>query len=315
MTAPLYDIQDLAVSFVTRRGTVAAVRGLALRLEAGQVHALVGESGSGKSAAALALAGLLRLPGRVDAGRFLWDGRNVTGPDGPRLAPGRDFGMVFQDPMVALNPLMTVGAQVAEPVRRHLRLGRAAARARATELLALVGIARPAERLDDHPHQFSGGMRQRVLIAIALAGEPRLLIADEPTTALDVTVQAQIMALLRGLQSRLGLAVLLISHDLGLVAQAADQVTVLYAGRVAETAPAEALFAAPWHPYTGGLLRATPALDDDAAALWSIEGAPPDMRAPPPGCAYAPRCDRADAACAVQPPLMRAACHHPLHAA
>ena len=309
----LYDVRDLSVHFATQRGLVRAVRGIDFAIAPGEVHALVGESGSGKSAAALAMAGLMRLPGRVASGRFTWEGRDVTGPAGPQLVAGRDIGMVFQDPMVALNPLMTVGGQIGEPLRRHHGMSRRAAAARTAELLALVGIPRPADRLADYPHQFSGGMRQRVLIAMALAGSPKLLVADEPTTALDVTVQAQIMALLRELRARLGLAVLLITHDLGLVAALADRVTVLYGGRVAETAEAEALYEAPRHPYTAGLLRATPRLDDAMDTLWSIEGSPPDMRDDPPGCAFAPRCPRADARCIVERPLLgRAACHHPL---
>jgi oligopeptide/dipeptide ABC transporter ATP-binding protein len=207
---------------------------------------------------------------------------------------------------------MTIGTQIAEPLRGLLGLKRRAAAARAVELLSLVGIPYPAQRLKDYPHQLSGGLRQRVLIAMALAAEPRLLIADEPTTALDVTVQAQIMTLLRDLRDRLGLAVLLITHDLGLVAALADRVTVLYAGRVAETASAETLFDTPRHPYTAGLLRATPRMHDEADVLWSIDGVPPDMRNPPSGCAFAPRCERVDAACALQPRGGSVACHHPL---
>jgi oligopeptide/dipeptide ABC transporter ATP-binding protein len=304
--APLLEVDHLQVQFFTRRGTVQAVRDVSFTIDPGETLGLVGESGSGKSVLAQALLGLTELPGRVTGGDIRWKGRSLLADGGAamREVRGHEMAMVFQDPMTSLNPLFTVGTQITEVMRRHLKMSRAAARARAVELLDLVGIANPGERVKQYPHEMSGGMRQRVLIAMALACEPQLLIADEPTTALDVTIQAQILELIAELQERLGLAVLLITHDLGVVAGLCDRVAVMYSGRLVEVATAEELYGDPAHPYSAGLLRSTPRLDVMLPRLVSIEGAPPDLVSPPPGCAFAPRCALADDGCRTNaPPL------------
>ena len=320
MTAPLLEIEDLRVDFTTRGGVVQAVRGVSLAVGPGETLGIVGESGSGKSVTAQAAMGLVATPGAITGGDIRWKGRSLIGPAGrdyARAVRGREVAMVFQDAMTSLDPLFTCGQQIGEVLTRHLGYDRSAARVRARELLDLVGITAPEQRLDQRPFELSGGMRQRVMIAMALACEPALLIADEPTTALDVTIQAQILELLRELQARLGLAVMLITHDLGVVAGLCRGVAVMYAGRIVEEAPAEALFERPAHPYSMGLLRSTPRLDRAAERMVAIDGQPPDMRDPPRGCAFAPRCPARVAACDSDPALgevalgRRAACWRP----
>lgn len=303
---PLLSVRNLSVEFLTRHGTVSAVDAVSFDLNAGETLALVGESGSGKSACALALMGLITLPGRVSGGTVLFEGQDLLSAP-PRVVEdlrGNRIAMVFQDPMSALNPLLTIGTQIDEVLLRHTSLPAAARRARIIDLLTQVGIPKPVERLDRLPHEFSGGQRQRILIAMALACDPQILIADEPTTALDVTIQAQILDLLAELKQRLGLAMLLVTHDLGVVAKVADRVAVMYAGRLVELADADALFATPAHPYTAGLLRATPRLSDTRHRMISIDGVPPDLRTRARHCDFAPRCPAADSACA-QRPLLR----------
>jgi len=307
MTEPLLEVDHLDVQFFTRRGRVRAVRDVSFTLAAGETLGLVGESGSGKSVTAQAILGLVELPGRICGGDVRWKGRSLVHDAEATLAEvrGHEIAMIFQDPMTSLNPLFTVGTQIVETLRRHLRMPKKQAAARAVELLDLVGIANPAQRAKQYPHEMSGGMRQRVLIAMALACEPALLVADEPTTALDVTVQAQILELIADLQSRLGLAVLLITHDLGVVAGLCDRVAVMYAGKIVEIAATEELFARPGHPYTGGLLRSTPRLDLVTERLTSIDGAPPDLVRPPAGCPFTARCGHAHDQCATAMPPMQ----------
>jgi len=257
---PLLEVDHLFVKFFTRRGIVHAVRDVSFNVARGETLGLVGESGSGKSVTAQALMGLIDLPGKITSGDVRWKGNSlVTDAEATlRRVRGREIAMVFQDPMTSLNPLFTVGAQIAEVLRRHLGMSKREAHQRAVELLDLVGIANPGARVDQYPHEMSGGMRQRVLIAMSLACEPELLIADEPTTALDVTIQAQILELIADLQQRLGLSVLLITHDLGVVAGLCDRVAVMYSGKIVELASAEELYHRPGHPYSAGLLRSTP---------------------------------------------------------
>jgi len=302
--APLLTIENLQTRFLTDRGDVRAVDGLDLEVAAGETVALVGESGCGKSVAALSILGLVPPPGRIAGGRILWDGSDLRSlpPAGYRRIRGNEISMIFQEPMTSLNPVFTVGEQIAEVLRLHRGLGRREAAAAAVEALAEVRIADPGRRTAEYPHQLSGGMRQRVMIAMALCCSPRLLIADEPTTALDVTIQAQILHLIRGLQERRGLAVLLITHDMGIVAQTADRVAVMYAGRVMEEGPVEEIFAAPLHPYTRGLLRSIPG--EGGGRLQAIEGAVPDLLELPPGCAFDPRCnERLDRCSEAAPPV------------
>ena len=288
----LLAVENLQVQFTTPRGTVCAVQGASWQVRPGEVLALVGESGCGKSVSALAVMRLLAQTAQV-SGRILFDGRDLLAlPDADmRKIRGRDIAMVFQDPMSSLNPVLNIGYQMAEPLRIHLGMTAEAARFRSIELLQRVGIPDAARRLDQYPHQFSGGMRQRVMIAIALACNPRLIIADEPTTALDVTIQAQILGLMQELSREFGIALVVITHNLGVVARYADRVNVMYAARMAEQASATDLFAQPLHPYTAGLLRSVPRLDRPRGArLETISGAPPDLLDPPPGCRFAPRC-------------------------
>ncbi len=306
MSAPLLDISGLTVRFRTERGAFAAVDGLDLRVARGEFLGVVGESGSGKSVTARAVMGLVRPPGRIAGGSIRFDGEELVGRSDAELQRlrGKRMAMIFQEPMSSLNPVFTVGEQIAEVVRLHDRLPRAAAWARAVEMLARVGIPAAAERAASYPHQLSGGMRQRVMIAMALACDPELLIADEPTTALDVTIQAQILDLLRRLRDELALTVLLITHDLGVIAEQADRVVVMYAGRVVEEAPTGQLFERPLHPYTRGLLDSIPDLDRSVEELPAIDGVVPAPLALPPGCRFAPRCRFAEAACdAADPPL------------
>jgi oligopeptide/dipeptide ABC transporter ATP-binding protein len=296
----LLSVEGLAVGF----GATRVLEDVSLHLGEGEVLGVVGESGSGKSMTALAVMGLLPEGGRVAAGRILFEGRDVTRlPEREMLKlRGERVAMIFQEPMTSLNPVFTVGEQIGEVLRFHRGLTRGAARAEAVRLMSLVEIPAAERRVDDYPHQLSGGQRQRVMIAIALACRPKLLIADEPTTALDATVQAGILDLLRGLRRELGMAVLLITHDLGVVSDFADRVAVMYAGRVVETGPAEAIFSRPEHPYTRALLAAIPRLTGMIGALPAIPGTVPPPFALPPGCRFAPRCPHAEAACTAAPP-------------
>ncbi|MET9690360.1 ABC transporter ATP-binding protein [Streptomyces sp. NPDC006514] len=290
--APLLDVRDLSVTFTTGRGTVRAVDSIGFTVEAGRTLGIVGESGSGKSVTSLAVMGLHRGPVEV-GGSVALAGRELTGLPERELSKvrGRRVAMIFQDPLSSLHPYYTVGEQIAEHYRVHFKARRAAARRRAVDMLGEVGIPEPARRAGEYPHQFSGGMRQRAMIAMALACEPDLLIADEPTTALDVTVQAQILELIARIQQDRGLGVVMITHDLGVVARVAHEVLVMYGGRAAEQAPVDELFADPAHPYTRGLLDSLPRLDTaDDVPLPFIPGSPPSLLAPAPGCAFAPRC-------------------------
>ncbi|MEU3775544.1 ABC transporter ATP-binding protein [Streptomyces sp. NPDC032472] len=318
-SSPLLEVRDLSVTFSTPRGPVRAVDSLGFTVEAGRTLGIVGESGSGKSVTSLAVMGLHR--GAEVTGSIRLAGRELTTAGEKELSRlrGRKMAMIFQDPLSSLHPYYTVGEQIAEHVRVHFKARRGAARKRAVEMLGEVGIPEPARRAGEYPHQFSGGMRQRAMIAMALACEPDLLIADEPTTALDVTVQAQILDLLARLQQERGLGIVMITHDLGVVARVAHDVLVMYGGRAAEQAGADALFADPAHPYTRGLLDSLPRLDDaDDEPLRAIPGSPPSLLTPAPGCAFAPRCPKAAARCtdvrpALEPygeqPGRTAACH------
>ena len=300
----LLEVADLHTHIPTSRGTVRAVDGVSLRIEAGEAVALVGESGCGKSVTALSIMRLLRPPARTISGTVRFEGEDLLAlpADAMRRIRGARIAMVFQDPMTYLNPLMRVGAQIAEAVALHQGASAKVARMRAQDALERVRVPSPARALELYPHQLSGGMRQRVLIAIAIACRPALLIADEPTTALDVTIQAQIMRLLAELRRELGSALVLITHDLGLVAEFCDQVNVMYAGQIVESADVRTLFAAPGHPYTQALLRSTLTTERRSAEFTAIEGQPPDLASPPPGCRFHPRCSRALARCASEPP-------------
>ena len=297
---PLLEVKDLHVHFYTRRGVVRGARGVDFTVDQGETLGIVGESGSGKSVSVQAVMGLINTPGRIVGGDILWKGHTLLGRAGRNLmnrVRGKDIAMIFQDPMTSLNPVFTIGTQLCEVMRHHLGLGAGQARKKAVELLNLVEISAPEKRLKQYPHELSGGMRQRVMIATALACEPELIIADEPTTALDVTIQAQILELLADLQDRLGVSVIMITHDLGVIAQLCHRVSVMYAGRIVETASAEHLFEHPAHPYTKGLLRATPRPDEVTRRMVAINGAPPDLIAPPKGCAFSPRCENATEEC------------------
>jgi dipeptide transport system ATP-binding protein len=315
----LVEIRDLGVEFPTARGIVKAVEGLDLTVEAGEVLGIVGESGSGKSVAMLALMGLIGWPGRVGAKRLAFDGHDLLGmaaPDRRRLI-GSDMAMVFQEPTTSLNPCFTVGFQIAETIKTHEGGARADIRRRVVELLGQVGIPAPESRLGAFPHQLSGGMNQRVMIAMAIACNPRLLIADEPTTALDVTIQAQILDLLRDLQRQTGMALVLITHDMGVVAETAERVMVMYAGQQVEGQGVDALFAEPRHPYTAALLEALPERKP-GRRLSTIPGVVPGIDDRPPGCLFSPRCRFADERCRKERPALAGAvgatarCHYPL---
>jgi peptide/nickel transport system ATP-binding protein len=320
--APVLDIENLSTHIKLTKSVVQAVGNVDLHVDAGETLGVVGESGCGKSMTGLSIMGLLPPGGSIVEGSIKLDGRELVGlkPEELRRVRGNDVAMIFQDPLTSLDPTKTIGYQVAEPVRLHRGASKAEALDRAVEVLSLVGLPRPKERLKDYPHQLSGGLRQRVMIAMALACEPRLLIADEPTTALDVTIQAQILTLLKDLKDRLGMAMLLITHDMGVIAGHADRVNVMYAGRVVETADAHVLFTEMHHPYTQALLASIPQLSQDAnKALHAIPGLPPDLSHPPQGCRFAARCSRADDKCRTdEPPLAgktfehRFACWHPV---
>ena len=320
----LLSVRDLRTWFHTGAGVIKAVDGVSFDLRRGEVLAIVGESGSGKSVTALSVMGLVASPpGRIEAGHILWKGRDLLElPERDlRRLRGDEISMVFQDPMSSLNPVHTVGRQIAEMVRLHRKVSRRKAIERAVEMMDLVGIPQACRRADSYPHEFSGGMRQRVMIAMALSCEPDLLIADEPTTALDVTIQAQVLEVLVEIKERTRCAVLLITHDLGVVAGLADDVLVMYAGKAVEHGPATEVFARPSHPYTVGLLASLPRVDQDSAGarLQPIEGRPPSLIRPPPGCSFHPRCAfaRLPEPCACHEPPLRtpqgfssgAACH------
>jgi oligopeptide/dipeptide ABC transporter ATP-binding protein len=308
MTAPLLKIEDLRISFVTRTSDVRAVDGMDLEIRAGEVLGLVGESGSGKSVTARSIMRLVPMPpGKLVSGRILFHGEDLAALSEREMEDlrGSRIAMIFQDPMTFLNPLFTAGDQVSEAIRRHQGLNRAAARDETVRLFREVGIPNPEMRFRAYPHQLSGGLRQRVMIAMALSSRPELLIADEPTTALDVTIQAQILALLRDLQQRYGMSILLITHDLGVVAEMCDRVAVMYAGRIVEQAPIEVLFDDPEHPYSLGLMNAIPRPDLPDVAPRPIEGAPPDMAHPPAGCPFHPRCAYREPICAEEVPRTR----------
>jgi oligopeptide/dipeptide ABC transporter ATP-binding protein len=303
----LFSIEGLHVSVPSGGGSVEALRGVDVTLARGECLGLVGESGSGKSLTMLAAMGLLPSGARVTAGTVRFDGLDLTGLSRAELdtVRGRRIGMIFQEPMTALNPILTVAKQIGAPLRRHRGLSRRDARLRALELLRLVGIPDPERRLDAYPHQLSGGMRQRVMIAMALSCEPEVLIADEPTTALDGTIQAQILELLRRLQRDLGLAVVIISHDFGVIAELADRVSVMYGGRVVENGTVEDLFDRPAHPYSAGLLKATPTLDmEKVRRLATVAGTVPHVSELPIGCSFHPRCGLCFAPCVAEVPPM-----------
>ncbi|RKT16099.1 peptide/nickel transport system ATP-binding protein/oligopeptide transport system ATP-binding protein [Streptomyces sp. 1114.5] len=325
--APLLEVEDLHVEFHTRDGVAKAVNGVSYAVSAGETLAVLGESGSGKSVTAQAIMGILDMPpGRITSGRILFRGEDLLtmGAGARRAVRGRRIAMIFQDALSALNPVLSVGFQLGEMFRVHHGVSRAEAKEKAVELMDRVRIPAARRRVHDYPHQFSGGMRQRIMIAMALALEPDLIIADEPTTALDVTVQAQVMDLLADLQSEFNMGLILITHDLGVVADVADRIAVMYAGRIVETAPVHELYARPAHPYTRGLLDSIPRLDQKGRNLHAIQGLPPSLLRIPEGCAFNPRCDRAQDRCRAElPPLVpvtgehgeelagrRSACHY-----
>ena len=306
MATPLLEVRKLRVEFPTRHGTLCAVDDLSFEIAPGELLGVVGESGAGKSLTGMAIIGLLEPPGRIAAGEIRLEGERIDNlpAEAMRRIRGKRIGAIFQDPLTSLNPLFTIGAQLVETIDTHLQTGRNAARRRAIELLAEVGIPAPELRLDHYPHQFSGGMRQRVVIALALAGNPRLIVADEPTTALDVSIQAQIITLLKRLAAEHDTAVMLITHDMGVIAETADRVAVLYAGRLAEIGPVREVIHAPRHPYTRGLMSSIPKLGEGRERLAQIDGAMPRLNAIPPGCAYNPRCPERFARCTVERPSL-----------
>ena len=308
MAEPLLRVRGLTTRFKTDRGLVAAVDGVSFDVDAGETVAVVGESGSGKSVTAMSIMRLIPSPpGRIESGEIRFAGQDLLKLTDAemRAVRGNRIAMIFQEPMSSLNPALTVGYQIAEPVNLHRRLPWRQALDKAVELIGRVRMPDAQSRRDAYPHQFSGGMRQRAMIAMAMACEPQLIIADEPTTALDVTVQAQILDLLKELATKANSALILITHDLGVVARYADRVVVMYAGRVVETAPAAALYKRPRHPYTQGLMASVPRLDSDTTQrLIPIEGQPPDLAALPPGCAFAPRCRLAMERCRVERPVL-----------
>ena len=309
------DVRELRTVFATDGGELVAVDGVSFRVEPGRTLAIVGESGCGKSVTALSIMGLVASPGRIAGGSIRFEGRELVGMARRELQDlrGNAMAMIFQEPMSSLNPAFTIGEQIVESLLRHRAIGRRQAEERAVAMLRRVRIPAPEQRFREHPHQLSGGMRQRAMIAMALACEPKLLIADEPTTALDVTIQAQILELMRTLQEENGTAIVLITHDLGVVAEVADDVAVMYAGRIVEHAPVRSLFAEPQHPYTIGLLGSMPRLDGDAARLAAIEGQVPSPLERRAGCSFAPRCPFAEERCRSDDPPLRPL--DPTHAA
>ncbi|HEV2564737.1 MAG TPA: ABC transporter ATP-binding protein [Microvirga sp.] len=317
MTQPVLSVRDLHVEFVTRRGILKAIDGISFDIAKGEVLGVVGESGAGKSVTGSAVIGLIDPPGRIAGGEILLSGMRIDNlpPEEMRKVRGKRIGMIFQDPLTSLNPLYRVSEQLIETIRTHTNLSASAARKRAIDLLAEVGIPAPDRRIDSYPHEFSGGMRQRVVIALALCAEPELIIADEPTTALDVSVQAQIIALLKRLGRDHGTAIMLVTHDMGVIAETADRVAVMYAGRIAEIGPVREVVQNPLHPYAKGLMGAIPSLESDAERLVQIPGSMPRLSAIPPGCAFNPRCPYVFDRCRVERPEPvqhsehRVACH------
>ncbi len=304
---PLLTVSDLRTSFHTRSGVYRAVDGVSFSVERGETLGIVGESGSGKSVTCYSIMGLIpQPPGRIESGTALFDGVDLLhcSPAESRAIRGKRVAMIFQDPMTSLNPYMRVSEQLIEPLLIHEKIPKAAALRRGLEMLESVGINDAARRIHLYPHEFSGGMRQRVMIAMALITKPELLIADEPTTALDVTVQAQILELIKRMQRELGMAVIFITHDLGVVSGLCDRVQVMYAGRIVETADTRTLFHAPRHPYTRALQRSIPALQSKGAELYTVRGLPPDLSKPLPGCAFAARCDHAADRCTAAPAVL-----------
>ncbi len=296
MTTPLLQVKNLKIEFPTRRGLLRAVDDVSFDIAPGEVLGVVGESGAGKSLTGAAIIGLLEPPGRIASGEILLNGRRIDNLpfDEIRKVRGREIGAIFQDPLTSLNPLYTIGRQITETIITHLNVSESEARDRAIALLQEVGIPAADRRIDHYPHQFSGGMRQRVVISLALAAQPKLIIADEPTTALDVSIQAQIITLLKKLCREHGTAVMLVTHDMGVIAETADRVAVMYAGRVAEIGPVAEVIHSPQHPYTVGLMGAIPAVGDDNARLAQIDGSMPRLNAIPDGCAFNPRCTKKD---------------------
>jgi peptide/nickel transport system ATP-binding protein len=317
MTQPVLSVRDLRVEFVTRRGVLKAIDGVSFEIAPGEVLGVVGESGAGKSVTGSAVIGLIDPPGRVAGGEVRLSGQRIDNlpPEEMRRIRGKRIGMIFQDPLTSLNPLFRVGEQLVETIQTHTSLSTAAARRRAIELLTEVGIPAADRRIDGYPHEFSGGMRQRVVIALALCAEPELIIADEPTTALDVSVQAQIIALLKRLGRDRGAAIMLVTHDMGVIAETADRVAVMYAGRIAEIGPVQDVVHNPLHPYARGLMGAIPTLAQDAGRLVQIPGSMPRLSAIPPGCPFNPRCPHAWERCTrdrpepIQRARHRVACH------
>lgn len=309
MSAPLLEVRHLRVEFPTRHGTLRALDDVSFDIAPGEILGVVGESGAGKSLTGAAIIGLLEPPGRIAAGEIRLEGERIDGLPEERLRSirGRRIGAIFQDPLTSLNPLYTVGRQLVETIRAHLPMSESQARERAIRLLQETGIPGAAERIDQYPHQFSGGMRQRVVIALALAAEPRLIVADEPTTALDVSIQAQIIGLLRRVCRDHGAAVMLVTHDMGVIAETCDRVAVMYAGRIVEIGPVQQVIHAPAHPYTVGLMGSIPSMDEDRQRLLQIDGAMPRLNAIPSGCPFHPRCTRAFDRCHLERPDLLAA--------
>jgi peptide/nickel transport system ATP-binding protein len=316
MTAPLLEVSHLRVEFPTRRGTLRALDDVSFDIAPGEILGVVGESGAGKSLTGAAIIGLLEPPGRVSAGEIRLAGRRIDNLSQAQMREirGRQIGAIFQDPLTSLNPLVTIGQQLIETIQVHLKVSGEEARRRAVRLLQETGIPAAEQRIDQYPHQFSGGMRQRVVIALALAAEPKLIVADEPTTALDVSIQAQIISLLKRLTKDHGAAVMLVTHDMGVIAESCDRVAVMYAGRIAEIGPVADVIHRPRHPYTVGLMGSIPSMDQDRERLTQIDGAMPRLTAIPSGCAFNPRCPRVFDRCrSDRPDLMsagatRAAC-------
>ncbi|MFY9511317.1 MAG: ABC transporter ATP-binding protein [Rubrivivax sp.] len=316
MVAPLLEVRHLRVEFPTRRGTLLALDDISFDIAPGEVLGVVGESGAGKSLTGAAIIGLLEPPGRIAGGEIVLEGQRIDNLpyEQMRAIRGRKIGAIFQDPLTSLNPLYTIGRQLTETIQTHLSVSAEEARARAIRLLQETGIPAAEQRIDQYPHQFSGGMRQRVVIALALAAEPKLIVADEPTTALDVSIQAQIISLLKRLCKEHGAAVMLVTHDMGVIAETCDRVAVLYAGRVAEIGPVADVIHRPQHPYTAGLMGSIPAMDEDRERLLQIDGAMPRLNAIPRGCAFNPRCPKVFERCRNERPELlqagatRAAC-------